>query len=166
MAGRSLATVRRWIRDGTLESAKGPRPARGGGAPTYVSRAAVHALLASGAVAPEPIPGGAAHVSTPLDAARHRARAEDLAAEVERLRAALGAAEAAAERWREQAERERADRLDLVADLRGQRDAAQAEVAGLRAELATLRTGRRLPSVRGLLREVAGIVRGDHEGTP
>ena len=144
MSGRSVATLRRWLRDGSLTRYEGDTPDRGGSAPALVSSSELRGHLASG-VAPVASPGrppaAAAVVSS--DAVR--------IAELEG-RAAVVEAQLVAERRRvADLERER-DRLALdLADARTTRDDWQARHDAVRSELDAERQRSRTAWWRNLL---------------
>lgn len=109
--GRSVATVRRWVRDGALEVSQGPPPRGGGRAGAWVSLRAVQAYAVVSGLPAEPQGGQPSRPTSPpvedlrLEVATLRGENVGLRAEVRALREALEDTRAERDRWCEQAQR-------------------------------------------------------------
>ena len=109
--GRSVATVRRWVRDGALDASQGPPPRGGGRAGAWVSLRAVQAYAVVSGLPATPQGGQPPRPTSPpvedlrLEAATLRAEVAGLRAEVRALREALEDARGERDRWADQAQR-------------------------------------------------------------
>jgi hypothetical protein len=114
--GRSVGTVRRWLREGALTRHEGPLPAHGGSPVVLVDLAEMHALVvASGRTAAPRAGAVEAELVGALraDLAAQRERADALALAVDRLRDDVRDARAERDAWRDAAERAGAEAAEL-----------------------------------------------------
>lgn len=137
--GRSVSTVRRWLRDGALTRYEGEAPAHGGSASVLVDADELHALVVTSGA--HPAPGGGRSPSPGLglrdegEVARLRAELVEARADARVARAELDAAQRIADAERGAVARTLAALEAHLADERGHRVAAEAERDALRVQL-------------------------------